>query len=483
MSINTLNYIGGEWTRSTSGETLENIDPSTGEVVGLVQKSEVNDVMQAIDAARQAFDKGNWSFAPAVQRARVLSTIAERLQENREHLARLITLQNGRPIRTTRGEVDRCVEEAEYFAAQARTLSGRINLTRPDIASLIVKEPIGVCGLITPWNFPLDLAMRKIAPALAVGCTFVLKPAVITSIVTMEFMKVFDDIDGLPAGVVNCVTGPGSALGDALVRSPKVDKISFTGSTETAKKILVSGAETMKRVSLEAGGKSPNIVFADAPREAAVNASLWGVFASSGQSCTAKTRLLIERSVQEEFVSELTERTRQLRIGPGLEENVDIGPIASQTQLDTVMSFIEAGEGEGAEKVFGGERLTGARYESGFFVGPTIFANVTNDMSIGRDEIFGPVLSVMPFEDEDEAISLANDSLFGLSSAIFTNDIKRAFRVAQRLQAGEVVVNSHKIRIAEGPFGGYKQSGLGRELGAEGLDEYQQIKHIAFDLA
>jgi len=483
MSIETLNYIGGQWSGSSSGKTLTNIDPATGEPSGTAQASTERDLEEAIGAARQTFDNESWSFLPSAQRARVLNVVARRLRENQEHLAQLITRQNGRPIRATRGEVSRCISIAEYFAAQAQTLSGRVNQSHPNIPSLIVKEPVGVCAFITPWNFPLDLAMRKIAPALAVGCTFVLKPASITSIVSMEFIKLFDNIEGLPPGVVNAVTGSGSILGNVLAHSPKIDKISFTGSTDTAKAILAAAATTMKRVSLEAGGKSPNIVFADAPKEAALGNAISGAFANSGQSCTAKSRLLVHESIQEAFVAELAQRTGQLRVGPGLREDVDVGPIASQAQMDTVISFIQAGLDEGGQKVTGGNRLQKGEYARGFFVEPTIFKSVTNQMQIGKDEIFGPVLSVMPFKDEAEAIALANDTDYGLSSAIFTSDVKRAFRVAQRIRAGEVTVNSQKIRLAEAPFGGYKQSGLGRELGVEGLDAYQEIKHIAFDIS
>ncbi|MBS1254352.1 MAG: Betaine aldehyde dehydrogenase [Deltaproteobacteria bacterium] len=483
MSIETLNYIGGKWVSSASGETRDACDPSTGDRLGAAQKSTVADIEDAVSAARQAFDNESWSFAPSVQRAKVLTVISQRLQDNQEYLAQLITRQNGRPIKATRGEISRCIEITEYYTAQARTLSGRINQSDPNVASLIVREPVGVCGLITPWNFPLDLAMRKIAPALATGCTIVLKPACLTAIVSMEFIKLFDDVPGLPQGVVNAVSGTGSILGNALVQSPQVDKISFTGSTDTAKAILTTAADTMKRVSLEAGGKSPNIIFADAPMEAALSNAITGAFANSGQSCTAKSRLLVQESIQADFVTELVKRTGQLRVGLGLKEDVDLGPIASKTQLETVMSFIQAGLEEGGEKVVGGQRLMDGEYKRGFFVEPTIFQYVTNEMQLGKHEIFGPVLSVMPFTDEPEAIALANETHYGLSSAIFTNDVKRAFRVAQRLRAGEVTVNSQKIRLAEAPFGGYKQSGLGRELGVEGLEAYQEIKHIAFDLA
>lgn len=483
MSLETLNYINGEWLRSATGQTLINIDPSTGDPLGTAQASAESDIDAAIEAARRAFDNETWSFSPGAQRALVLAVVAQRLRDNREHLAQLITRQNGRPIRATRGEIARCIEIAEYYSAQARALSGRVNQSRSDIASLIIREPVGVCGLITPWNFPLDLAMRKIAPALATGCTLVLKPASLTSIVSMEFIKLFDNIEGLPAGVVNAVSGGGGKLGNAIVRSPHVDKISFTGSTDTAKTILAAAAETMKRVSLEAGGKSPLIVFGDAPIEAALDNALSGAFANSGQSCTAKSRLLVQKSLQAEFVEALARRAGQLRVGPGLREDVDMGPVASQGQLETVLSFIRSGMDDGAEKIIGGQRLESETYGRGYFVEPTIFQNVSNTMRIGREEIFGPVLSVMPFEDEDEAIALANDTPFGLSSAIFTRDVKRAFRVAQRIRAGEVTINSQKIRMSEAPFGGYKQSGLGRELGLEGLDAYQEIKHIAFDLS
>ena len=480
--IKAQNYVNGEWVGASSGKIFESIDPATQEIVGFAPNSSAKDTEQAIDAARKAFDSGPWPHFGGEERAKILLQLGDLLRSNVECLARLITLENGRPLKSTRAEVIRCARIAEYYAAEARTLTGQTNLTVPNAASIVSYEPVGVCGLIVPWNFPLDLTIRKMAPALAVGCTIVLKPSSLTPIATFEFIRLLPKIKSLPKGVVNLIIGSGRHVGETLVRSHNVDKISFTGETKTGKTILQVAADTMKRVSLECGGKSPNIVFGDAPLEAAIEGALWGTFHNTGQSCTAKSRLLVEASIHDLVVSELVELVRGIRIGPGIDEETDIGPLASQSQLDKVLHYIDAGIQEGARLIVGGKQMTGKKFDRGFFIEPTIFDHVEPSMDLAQHEIFGPVLSILTFSNEEEAIQLANSTSFGLSSAIWTMDVKRIFRVSKQLRVGEVMVNNVGVRLPEAPFGGFRQSGMGRELGSDGLREYLEAKHMYIDL-
>ena len=471
--IPVKNYIKGEWAASSSGKSIASIDPANQEVVAEGPYSSIEDAEAAIAAARELFDHSGWPFTEGQQRATILLELARKLRASADELALLITRENGRPIHSTRGEVLRSAEIAEYYAAQARTLQGRSNLTVSNALSLVSYEPVGVCGLIVPWNFPIDLAVRKIAPALAAGCTIVLKPSLLVPATSAALMRLFDEIDALPKGVVNMVIGDGPDVGDAIVRSPQVDKISFTGATTTGKAVLRAAADTMKRVSLECGGKSPNIIFDDAPLEQAIHSALWGTFHNSGQSCSAKSRVIVHESLHDTLITELQKRVSQIRVGWGTKADTEVGPLVSQAQLDTVLSYIEIGLDEGAKRVTGGARMTGAEFERGFFIEPAVFDDVQPSMQLAQHEIFGPVLAVMSFEDEEDAIALANATSFGLSAAIWTRDISRAMRVARRVRSGEVMVNTSGMRLAEGPFGGYGQSGIGRELGDDVLLEYQ----------
>jgi betaine-aldehyde dehydrogenase len=480
--LHVKNYINGTWVDASSGARLESIDPATQALVGTAPSSTPQDAEQALQAAREAFDRGPWPFASGEERAAVLLKMGQAIRDNVEHLALLITRENGRTLKNTRREVLTCAKICEYFAAQARLLAGHSNLGIADGMSLVSYEPVGVCALITPWNFPLDLAMRKVAAALAAGCTLVLKPASLTPLCSLELVRVLSEVPGLPPGVLNSLSGSGRAVGDTMVKSPLVNKISFTGEGATGKAILRSAAETMKRVSLECGGKSPNIVFDDAPLEAALEGALWGTFHNTGQSCSAKSRLVVHASLHDRFVEELARRASAIRVGPGMEASSDIGPLASQDQLDKVLGFVDSGVQRGARRVTGGERLTDGPLGQGFFIRPAIFASVTPEMELAQHEIFGPVLSVLKFESEEEAIALANATPFGLSSAIWTNDVRRVFRISRRIRAGEVMVNTNGNRLPEAPFGGYGESGIGRELGIDGLRQYQEAKHTYINM-
>jgi betaine-aldehyde dehydrogenase len=480
--LHVKNHINGAWVASASGALLESIDPATQAVVGTAPSSTPQDTEQALQAAREAFDRGPWPYASGEERAAVLLKMGQALRDNQEHLALLITRENGRTLKNTRKEVLTCAKICEYFAAQARLLSGHSNLGVADGMSLVSYEPVGVCALITPWNFPLDLAVRKIAAALAAGCTMVLKPASLTPLCSLELVRVLASVPGLPPGVLNSLSGSGRAVGDTMVRSPLVNKISFTGESATGKAILKAAADGVKRVSMELGGKSPNIVFEDAPLEAALDGALWGTFHNTGQSCSAKSRLVVHASLHDRFVAELARRAERIRVGPGLADDSDIGPLASADQLEKVMGFVETGLQGGARRVTGGERLTDGPLGQGFFIRPAIFDRVAPDMDLAQHEIFGPVLSVLSFDTEDEAIALANATPFGLSSAIWTTDVRRAFRVSRRIRAGEVMVNTNGNRLPEAPFGGYGESGFGRELGSDGLRQYQEAKHTYINL-
>jgi len=478
------NYINGDWSNSSSGDTFQRENPATGELVARLQKSNCDDVEAAIDAARQAFDSGTWSENDASERAKVMREVSGTLQSDMERLARLLTIEKGFTINDSRMEVKKVAEMLTFYAGLASVISAETSNPYKKHFHLVCKEPVGVCALIAPFNYPLDLLVRKLAPAMAAGCTVVIKPSSYTSAITLEVMKHFDRIKSLPKGVINCITGPGATLGTQLAKSPKVDKISFTGGTSTAKEIMSVASGNLKRLSLECGGKSPNIVFDDADFEKAVihaRDTLFG--ADSGQGCTDKTRLLLHENIHDRFLEKLIEYTRRLKIGNGLDPSVDIGPVVSGAQMQRILGYIQAGEKEGAKLVFGGKRVIDKGLDRGYFIEPTIFDQVPNSARIAQDEIFGPVLVTMTFKDETEAIRIANDTPYGLSSALWTRDITRAVRVARKIRAGEVMINTVYYRLFEYPFGGYKQSGIGREFGAvRAMEEYTQTKHVAIDL-
>ena len=472
-------FVDGEWRPSASGRTSERTSPSNGQVVGHYARGDSTDVDSAVAAARRAFDDGPWPTLAAPKRAAILRKAAGLLRDRADDIGRQISLELGKPITMARNEVVLTAEVFDYYAALALDQRGElISQHAASALGMILKEPVGVVGMITPWNFPLLLLSWKVAPALAAGCTMVAKPASLTPGSTLDLATVLADA-GVPAGVYNVVTGGGSEVGEALARHPGIDKIAFTGSTEVGQTVMRSAIGTVKKVSMELGGKSPNIVFADADLDQAVRGTYWGIFLNSGQACQAGSRLLVQRSVHAEFVSALAELARTSKVGDPLLDGTQIGPLVDQSQLDTVLHYIEQGHQQGATLVAGGKRLEGDLSE-GFFVEPTIFDDVDPAHALSREEIFGPVLSVTPFDTVDDAVRLANDSPYGLAAAVWSTNVNTSINVSKRLRAGTVWINAyHDAGLPFCmPMGGYKASGIGRELGREGLAQYFETKAI-----
>ena len=476
------NYIGGHWEAAASGGTFESRDPATGALVATAPRSGLEDVGRAIEAARTTFDDGTWPATAGRERAAILLELARLLREEAEPLSRLVAIEMGKPIRYVRErELEPAIDRILFYASAARMIRGEVTASAPQhLLNFILKEPVGVCALITPWNDPVDLPLRKIGAAIATGCTFVLKPASDAPAASMAIFRLLDRIEALPKGVANGVVGSGEVVGEALATDPRVDKISFTGGSDTGRRLMELGARTFKRVSIEAGGKAPVVVFPDANLEKAMDAVAVGIFLYAGQSCTAGSRLLLHRSIHDRFIDGLIERAQALKVGSPLDDATQLGPMVSRRQLDKVLGYVERGRTEGARLVLGGEQLNG-EWANGFWMAPTIFDDVAPSMAIAREEIFGPVRSVIQFDAEAEAIALANDNEFGLGSAIWTSDLDRAIRLARRLRVGDVWVNTHYVRLAESPFGGVKQSGIGRELGMEGLEAYLESKRVCID--
>lgn len=475
------NYIGGEWVDSGSGQ-IRSVNPATGELVAVAPDSDEEDVSAAVEAARRAFDGGTWPSSRPHEREKALHSIADALRAESARLSRLLTIENGKPLADSAGELSNAANVFDYYASASRHIVGRVPRYSGSDVSLVVHEPVGVCGLIVPWNSPVSLLSWKLGAALAAGCTVIVKPSEFTPGISMEFIRLVASIQSIPRGVVNAVTGTGEKAGAALVKHKHVDKISFTGSTETGRKVMEMASATLKRVNLECGGKSANIVFDDANMDAALQNAVWSIFRSAGQSCNAGSRLLVQRTVYDSFMKRFLALVRNVRVGNGLDPATEMGPLISQRQMERVLGFIRSGIEEGARLVAGGRRLTGAGYDSGFFVEPTVFEDVSREMSIFQDEIFGPVLCVIPFSDEDDAISIANDTRYGLAGDLWSRSLTRIMKVARGIRTGTLWVNRHLNPGPEVPFGGYKQSGIGRETGMEGLAEYLQTKHISLQL-
>lgn len=475
-----LNYIGGDWVPSCTGKTFSMINPANQEIIGLAQESNAEDMEKAIASARQAFKNSKWRKDSAL-RAKVLLEFSRRLAEKKESLAQLYTRNNGKTVGEARFELTGCIDAIEYAAGMARNVFGRSIDPAEDSLSVIVREPIGVVGVISPWNWPVQLMLREMIPALAVGNAVVLKPASNTAAVSMAVIQVLAEIGDLPRGIVNAVTGPGRTVGEVLAKSKDVNMINFTGDTSTGQRIAELAAKTIKKVALELGGKSPNILFEDADLDKAIPAAVKAVFLTCGQVCMAGTRLVVQDTIFDEVVNRIKAATEQLKVGNGFDSGCDIGPLISQNQLDLVMKYIETGKKEG-KLVTGGYRLTGKGHEEGFFVAPTVFTDLPNHSSLVQEEIFGPVLVIQKFHSEAEAVELANGTQFGLAAAVWTKDVNRAIRVGREIEAGTIWVNAYFKLYNQTEFGGYKASGIGRTRGIDGFMEFTEIKHINFDL-
>ncbi len=464
---------------AASGETFESIDPSTGKVLAQVAKAGGEDVDRAVDSARAAFDDGPWPRMKGRERAAALLKVADLVKQNAGHLAELEARDAGHTIRMAKNaDVGMVISTFRAVAEIAAREEDEEALPRgPGSTNYLRREPLGVCAAITPWNFPIQMAAWKIAPAIGAGNTVILKPASYTPLTSIELGRLCLEA-GLPEGVVQVLPGPGAAAGESLVAHPGVDKVAFTGSTEVGRRIMQLASGTIKKCTLELGGKSPSIVLDDADLDFAVDGVLWGIFFHSGQVCTAGSRAFVQRSVYEDVVAELVKRAEDMQVGPATDPASDTGPVVAQSQLDTVERYVEIGHQEGAKLLTGGERPA---IEGGYFFRPTIFAG-DNSMAIAQEEIFGPVLVVIPFDDDAEVVRLANDSIYGLGGAVWSGNTPRAVKVAEGLRTGTVWINDYHMINPKYPFGGYKQSGLGREHGRVGFDEYREIKHIHVDL-
>lgn len=468
-------YINGSFI--DHGEKREIINPATEQVIAKVAEGNENHVHQAVEAAYKSFYHGAWGKTYARDRAEKLFKLADLLEADQEAFAIIETLNNGKTLDDARYDVADAANQLRYYAGLATKPSGQTFDVPDEIQTMVVAEPVGVVGAIVPWNYPLLMAMQKIAPALAAGCAVVVKPAETTPLTLIKLFELIDQV-AFPEGAINLVLGDGAVVGSALSKHPKVDKIAFTGGTETGKKIMKEAAESIKKVSLELGGKSPLIVFPDADFESAVDHASYAIFSNQGQVCSAGSRLIIHESIHDEFVAALVALTKQIKIGDGLTETTDMGPLISKQQFDRVLDYIEIAKAEGARLVYGGNALE----QTGYFIEPTIFTDTRPKMRIVQEEVFGPVLVIQTFKTEAEAIELANDTVYGLAAGVFTNDAAKAMRVIKKLRAGITWINTYHDTYNEAPWGGYKQSGIGRDLGTFGFEQYLEYKQINMSL-
>jgi acyl-CoA reductase-like NAD-dependent aldehyde dehydrogenase len=476
--IEVKNYIDGRWVRST-GERFASFNPTTGEKLSEAAASDAAAVGEAVAAARRAFDEGDWRWTKGSTRAAALLKLADVLESRTKPISELIAREMGKPVRVNMArEVEGAVDKLRYFAGAARVLDGRVTgATSPDVWDMVLPEPTGVAALIIPWNDPVDLAVRKLGAALAAGCTTVVKSSEITPASTAALIEAVDDSGAFPAGVVNLVSGAGRPTGEALVDNPGVDKISFTGSTATGMRIMERAAKRLAKVSLECGGKFPAIICADADIERCLDAVTYGAFMYSGQSCTACTRLVVDRRLHDRVVEGVVARSRGLRMGDPLDPTMLVGPMASRRQYDKAVSYIRLGLAEGGNAAIGGL----PKDDSSLFLPPTVIVGAPVDGRLSREEVFGPVLVIHPFDDERQALAIANNTPYGLGGSIWSQDINRALRLARRLDVADIWINTHYIRHVETSFGGRHHSGLGRELGLAGVEEYLSWKRLCID--
>ena len=471
--------IDNRWVPSESGKTFATVNPSTGEEICQVAEADAADVDKAVQAARRAFDQGPWKKMRASERGRLLHRLADLIEQNAEQLARLETLDNGKPLSIAKAvDVTKTIACYRYFAGWADKVQGKTIPIDGDFFCYTRHEPVGVIGQIIPWNYPLLMQAWKLAPALATGNTIVMKPAEQTPLSALRLGELILEA-GFPEGVVNLLPGFGPTAGAAIARHMDVDKVAFTGSTEVGRLIMEAAAKSnLKRISLELGGKSPNIIFADSDLDDAVEGAHLGLFVNQGQSCCAGSRVFVEETIYDEFVAKSIARARKRRVGDPLDPRTDQGPQVSESQFGRIMDYIESGKREGATLACGGERVG----DRGYFIQPTVFSDVQDEMKIAREEIFGPVMSIIAFKDMDEVISRANRTTYGLAAGVWTRDIKKAHAVANGVRAGTVWVNCYHVLDTRAPFGGFKQSGMGRELGEYGLQQYTEVKTVTLKL-
>ncbi|MGD0764855.1 MAG: aldehyde dehydrogenase family protein [Dehalococcoidia bacterium] len=470
--------IDGEWREPSTGETSQRLSPTDQTLVATLPLAGESDLDLAVAAARKAFEGGAWT-ASATRRARLLRAAAAQIRAESQTLIPYLCREMGKTLGEARGEVLAMANLYDSYSGMAENVRGRvISNATPNAIGMVLKEPVGVAGLITPWNWPLYLLAWKLGAALATGCTTVVKPSIYTGATTYEVARIFTEV-GVPPGVINVITGKSSVIGDKLVAHEGIDKICFTGSTETGRHIMQLAAGNVKKVSLELGGKSPNIVFADADIDAALAGALTAVFLNCGQTCQAGTRLLLQRRIHDEFMERFLALVDSMKVGDPLDPATSLGPLVSEDQMKIVQGYIDLGKKEGAKLVRGGNRLTGGIYDKGFFIEPTVFDDVDNSMRIAQEEIFGPVLTVISFDDAEEALAIANDTIYGLAAGVWSRDLTTVMRFARGLRAGTVWVNCfHTCGVSNVPFGGYKQSGIGREQGLEGLEIFLETKSV-----
>ncbi|KAA0563194.1 aldehyde dehydrogenase [Bacillus sp. CH30_1T] len=475
-------YINGEWKPAKSGETFEVVNPATGEVAAKVAKAGKEDVEEAVSSARRAFDSGVWSKKSPQERADVLVQFGNKILEHADELGYLESISSGATVRRISNldilSIVDLLQQTAKFTVEYAYVESLPTVPFPGPSNnQIWREPIGVVAAVTPWNFPMILAMWKLAPALAMGNSIVIKPASNTPLSTLKLAELAAEA-GIPAGVFNVVSGPGASIGEELVTHPSIDKVAFTGSTEVGRRIMQMASGTVKRVTLELGGKSPAIVLPDADLDITIPGILFGFLTHSGQVCESGTRVLVHDTIYDQVIEQLSELASSINIGNPLDMGTGMGPLVSKQQLNSVLSYIESGVQEGARLVCGGKRRIVEGFENGYYIEPTIFAEVHNDMKIAREEIFGPVLSVIRYSTVEEAIEIANDTIYGLAGGVWSKDVNKAMKIARELKAGTIWINDWHMMRSDAPFGGYKQSGFGRELGRHALDEYSQVKHV-----